>query len=478
MNRQRKFRVAVAFCAAAALAIVAAVLWRMGLFSGAAAITGQDRVLVVLMALGGVGGAFFYLWTTVETRLLRPLNALKSDVETALHARPERPVDARADTLVEPLAHVVERLVRQRDRERNEFDRALASATAQIDQERRHLAAVLGPLREGVVMCNANQVVVLHNEAAYRRLSPNTRLGLGKPISAVLDGASVDGALSRLSAATEGDDAPFVDADIALADGGTSLSVRIARLSEADGDLFVYSFDPETAHAHLPPRPVNYDFSLLQRRAEPTAALETPLPDIDYVAFDTETTGLAPTKGDKIVQIGAVRVVNGTLLPGESFERLINPERPIPPRSTRFHGITDDMVEQQPTIEDVVPVFRAFVGDAAMIAQNAAFDLSFLKAAEARSDVRFDTPVLDTMLLSMALHPDEADHSLDGLIARYGVDISGRHTALGDAAATARVFVRMLGLLEAAGIKTLGDAEKASARVAARLRRTTGYGRH
>ena len=476
MNRQRKFRVAFAFCAAASLAIVAAVLWRVGLFSSA--VSGDDRFVFALLALGGIAGAFFYVWVTVENRILQPLDALKRDAETALHARPERPVDVRADTLVEPLAHVVERLVRQRDRERNEVHRALASATARIEEERRHLASVLSPLREGVVMCNASQMVVLHNEAAYQRLSPGSEFGLGKSIFTALDRASVEQALANLAGAANGDETPFVDADVALAGGGATLSVRVARLAEADGDIFVYSFDPAAAHAQLPPRPVNYDFSLLRRDAAPTALSERPLAQIDYVAFDTETTGLAPSKGDRIVQIGAVRVVNGALLAGESFQRLVNPERPIPPRSTRFHGITDDMVAHQPTIDDVVPAFRAFVGDAAMIAQNAAFDLSFLRATEARAGVRFDTPVLDTMLLSMALHPDEADHTLDGLIARYGVDISGRHTALGDAMATARVFVRMLDLLDANGIRTLAEADKASARAADRLRRATGYGRH
>ena len=478
MNRPRKFRIAFAFCAAAAFVVVAAVLWRLGLVSGVPTVADDDRIIIGLMALAAVGGAFYYLWTTVEHRILRPLDSLRSDVETVLHARPERAVDVRADTLVEPLAYAVERLVRQQDRERNEFDRALASATAQIDEERRHLAAVLSPLSEAVVMCNSEQVVVLHNEAAFRRLSATAPFGLGKPIFSVLDRDDIDAAVARLGAGGDGGETPYIDADIGLSNGGSVLAVRIARLSESQGDVFVYSFDPEDERADLPPRPVNYDFSLLRRGSAPEAALETPLSQIDYVAFDTETTGLAPSKGDRIVQIGAVRVVNGNLLPGESFQRLVNPERPIPPRSTRFHGITDDMVDQQPTIDEVAPAFRTFVGDAVLIAQNAVFDLSFLKAAEGRSGVRFDTPVLDTMLLSMALHPDEADHSLDGLIARYGVDISGRHTALGDATATAQVFVRMLGLLDAAGIATLGDAQTASARIADRLRKNSNYGRH
>jgi DNA polymerase-3 subunit epsilon len=211
----------------------------------------------------------------------------------------------------------------------------------------------------------------------------------------------------------------------------------------------------------LPPRPEFYDFDLL-RLGGATGEGERPLRSLAYVVFDTETTGLRPSEGDEIVAIGAVRVVNGRILTGETFARLVNPKRPIPPESIRFHGITDAMVESAPPIEIVLPQFRSFVADAVLVAFNAAFDLKFLRLKEEVSGIRFDNVPLDVLLIAAFLFEELEDLSLDGLAARLGVEISGRHTALGDAIGTAAVFVRLLERLEARGIETLEALLKAS----------------
>lgn len=221
------------------------------------------------------------------------------------------------------------------------------------------------------------------------------------------------------------------------------------------------------AHTQIPrlpgqTRPEFFDFNLLHQPLATSELGRTPLDKLHYVVFDTETTGLSPSGGDEIIQIAAVRIVNGRILTGESFNQLVNPKRSIPPESIKFHGVTDDMVVDQPFVEQVLPKFRAYVSGAVMIAHNAAFDLKFLKMKERAAGVRFDAPVLDTMLLSRMLQGDDGAHTLDGIAERLGIEVIDRHTALGDSLVTAAVFLRMVEMLKERGINTLDDAIRAA----------------
>jgi DNA polymerase-3 subunit epsilon len=130
--------------------------------------------------------------------------------------------------------------------------------------------------------------------------------------------------------------------------------------------------------------------------------------------------------------------------------------------SVNIHGITSDMLQGQPTIEEVLPAFHRFCEDTVLVAHNAAFDMRFLQMKESAAGGRFTQPVLDTLMLAAVVHPNQDDNTLEAIAGRLGVNIIGRHTAPGDAIVTAEIFLKLLPLLAAQGIKTLHDARQAS----------------
>lgn len=211
-------------------------------------------------------------------------------------------------------------------------------------------------------------------------------------------------------------------------------------------------------------RPEYYDFDLFRQTEESRALDDRRLSELAYTVFDTETTGLEPSAGDEIIQIGAARIVNGRLLQSEVFDQLIDPRRAIAPESSRVHGITRDMLNGQPTIDRVLPRFYAFAEDTVLVGHNAAFDLRFLQMKESALGIAFRQPVLDTLLLSAVIHPNHDTHRLEAIAERLGVNIVGRHTALGDAIVTGEIFLKMLPLLAERGIHTLRDARNATER--------------
>ncbi|MGP1683733.1 MAG: exonuclease domain-containing protein, partial [Giesbergeria sp.] len=199
--------------------------------------------------------------------------------------------------------------------------------------------------------------------------------------------------------------------------------------------------DASQAASESPSRPEFYDFDLFQSSEEGSALEDRPLAELTYTVFDTETTGLNPSGGDAIIQIGAARIVNGKLLRQESFDQLVHPGRSIPAESIPIHGISQDMVEGQPRIAQVLPVFHAFAEDTVLVAHNAAFDMKFLQLQEEATGIAFRQPVLDTLLLSAVVHPNQESHRLEAIAERFNVAVLGRHTALGDALVTAEIWL-------------------------------------
>jgi len=220
---------------------------------------------------------------------------------------------------------------------------------------------------------------------------------------------------------------------------------------------------PSAAMADTPAsRPEYYDFDLFRDTGSARALADRALAELTCTVFDTETTGLDPGGGDRIVQIGAARIVAGKLRRHECFERLVDPQRAVSAASLAIHGIDAARLSGQPHAAQVLPIFHAFARDSVLVGHNAAFDLRFLREAEAEAGVVFDQPVLDTLLLSAYVHPRQESHSLEAIAARLGVAISGRHSALGDALVAAEIFLKLIPLLEARGIRTLRQALEAA----------------
>jgi DNA polymerase-3 subunit epsilon len=206
-----------------------------------------------------------------------------------------------------------------------------------------------------------------------------------------------------------------------------------------------------------------YDFSFFDQMEQHVSLSdrECRLDALTFVVVDSETTGLRPEDGDRIVSLAGVRVRGGMVRRSETFDALVSPGRPVPAESTRFHGLTDAVLAEAPPLEVVLPAFERFAAGAVLVGHEISFDLRFLSPAAQRIGLPWPAtahPILDTRLLSRAVHRREADHSLEGIAARLGVTIHGRHSALGDALATAEVLARLLPLLARRGIITLGQA--------------------
>jgi DNA polymerase-3 subunit epsilon len=165
------------------------------------------------------------------------------------------------------------------------------------------------------------------------------------------------------------------------------------------------------------------------------------------IVWDTETTGIFPGDGHRIVEIGALEMVD-RVLTGRSFHSYVDPCRPMPKDSQAVHGLSSDFLTGQPVFEMIIDDFLAFVGDSPLVAHNAAFDMEFLnwELKRIKRPVIPHSRAIDTLEISRKLNPG-AKHTLDALCNRYGIDLSGRtkHGALVDAELLARVYVELTG---------------------------------
>jgi DNA polymerase-3 subunit epsilon len=164
------------------------------------------------------------------------------------------------------------------------------------------------------------------------------------------------------------------------------------------------------------------------------------------IVLDTETTGLSPATGDRLVEIGAVELINH-IPSGRHYHVYINPQRSMPEEAFRVHGLSDEFLVDKPLFGAVAQDFLDFLGDARLIIHNAAFDIGFLNAELERAGRRpLTNEVIDTVMLARDKHPG-ARVSLDALCKHYGIDNSRRtlHGALLDSEILAEVYLELIG---------------------------------
>ncbi|MBE5941058.1 MAG: PolC-type DNA polymerase III [Lachnospiraceae bacterium] len=176
--------------------------------------------------------------------------------------------------------------------------------------------------------------------------------------------------------------------------------------------------------------------------------------DDSFVVFDIETTGLNP-KVSKIIEIGAVKIVNGEVV--ESFSEFVNPQVPIPYNITKLTSITDEMVINADAIDVVLPAFLSFVGDSVLVAHNAGFDTKFIKKNAKDMGIKVENTIIDTMTLSHILCPELGKYTLDRVCKHLGVKLENHHRAVDDANATGDIFKRFLKMLKDKEIYNVDD---------------------
>ena len=181
------------------------------------------------------------------------------------------------------------------------------------------------------------------------------------------------------------------------------------------------------------------------------------------IVMDTETTGLDPANGDRLIELGCIEIVN-RIPTGREFHRYLNPERDIHRDAVAVHGLTAEFLKDKPLFKDVADEFLEFIGDAPLVAHNATFDVGFLNAElerASRPPLRLDR-VVDTLVLARRRHP-AGPNSLDALCKRYGIDNSKRtkHGALMNSLLLASVYVELLGERQA----TLGSRRAGRRRI-------------
>ena len=191
-----------------------------------------------------------------------------------------------------------------------------------------------------------------------------------------------------------------------------------------------------------------------------------------FVVFDIETTGFSPVE-NKIIEIGAVRVKDGVI--SDKFSTFVNPHVPIPYRITNLTSITDEMVMDSPGIEVILPQFMVFIGDDALVAHNANFDMSFIIENCRRLGIDKEFTYVDTVAISRSMITKLNKHTLDTICKELGISLENHHRAVDDAGATAEMFEKFIQMLDKRGITTLKELNDYTSTSVDRIMKSPSY---
>jgi len=327
------------------------------------------------------------------------------------------------------------------------------------------LQAVLATSRDAVIVVTESGQVSLVNYAGKHLLGAD-KVKVGTSVFAALQRGALDRAIDASAAQKRPVEAVLLTAD------GDEVAGAVTGFAEHGGAVIWIASDAAEHRAEL-----DHDLQLHDRPPETGAATgATPLDSLPMLVFDCETTGLDVT-ADRIVSIGAVRLHGPRLYRSIIFDRLVNPGQLIPSASIAIHGITDEMVGDAESFPPVYAAFEELRQGAALMGYNVLFDLAMLERECKAAGLPWSRPQhLDLLRLAVALEPDCKDMNLEALAERCGVEIRGRHTALGDSLVTAEVYQILLPRLLDEGIETLEAAIQFSLRAKEVVRRQQAMG--
>lgn len=411
------------------------------------AATRAGFILAGVIACFGILALATFFWWLFDETVSKPIEHLAAQMRIRANADISPPVDAQIGRHLGDLAAAATAFHARLDGLERGVADAVAQRTARLKTERGQLLRILSDIPVAVIVATAQHKIVLYDGQAADLMENEAPARLHGSVFDYLDQGTVERSLASMK--ENGKDRETITVK-GVSDTQYSGHLRLFP-DEAGYTLMLEPLKPGEA------RPLVYDFDLF---AHDTSAKidDIPLHALSFVVFDSETTGLDPAK-DQVVQLGAVRVVNGKLIAGETFDTLVKPTIPIPASATKIHHIDNRMVKDAPDFADAHARLHGFTSDAVIVAHNAPFDMAFLQRQSKASALEFDNPVLDTVHLSAIVFGGSATHTLDAISLRLGITIPDdmRHTALGDAIATAEVLVAMLPILEARGFTTLAE---------------------